>query len=293
MKKNLFKKATAVVLCMSTMLGVGVSGVHAEITADEREQKSQEMMEWMEEFDEEYEYLSSLSFYEKLDLMTEEMLQEVGWLSIIEEGNVKYCMNGNCLKAVATKDDTVSEIKVPQEAEIIENEAFHGVKLKNDGKVILHENVTEVGPLTFYALEGLMEIEVDVRNQTYTSIDGVLFTKDEKTLVAYPSMRDAAVYVVPDSVETIVANAFGMFNMLKQVLYTDADGIACEIISEALADMDSDGTITLEDAQKTLKIALRIDSMPEAKVQAKDTEDTVSITLTTAKEVLKMALAIQ
>ena len=50
--------------------------------------------------------------------------------------------------------------------------------------------------------------EVDDTNSQYTSVDGVLFSKDKTTLIAYPVLCKEDEYTVPDSVSVIGKNAF-------------------------------------------------------------------------------------
>ena len=49
---------------------------------------------------------------------------------------------------------------------------------------------------------------VDEENKNYCSVDGVLFTKDMKTLVCYPPMREGSSYTVPEGVEELGEYAF-------------------------------------------------------------------------------------
>lgn len=60
----------------------------------------------------------------------------------------------------------------------------------------------------FLGCRGLAEIEVDPGNQSYRSIDGVLFTADLKTLLSYPGGRLASEYSIPENVTGIDAGAF-------------------------------------------------------------------------------------
>jgi hypothetical protein len=45
-------------------------------------------------------------------------------------------------------------------------------------------------------------------NPNYQSIDGVLFSKDGKTLIAYPAGKSGSAYVIPSSVTSIGYEAF-------------------------------------------------------------------------------------
>ena len=69
--------------------------------------------------------------------------------------------------------------------------------------ITLGKNLTEFDALTFYTLPSLLRIEVHEDNPGYTSIDGVLFTKDKTTLFYHPGGRDEETYVIPASVTTL------------------------------------------------------------------------------------------
>ena len=61
------------------------------------------------------------------------------------------------------------------------------------------------------------EITVDADNSAYCSLDGVLFTKDMKQLICYPSGKRAETYMVPEGVEVIRTFAFECQQFLKNV----------------------------------------------------------------------------
>ena len=60
---------------------------------------------------------------------------------------------------------------------------------------------------SFWHCRKLKTIDVDKENKTYSSIDGVLYSKDQKILYAYPNMH-GSIYEVPEGVETIERFAF-------------------------------------------------------------------------------------
>lgn len=61
------------------------------------------------------------------------------------------------------------------------------------------------------------EITVAVGNESFCSVDGVLFTKDMKKLLCYPCGKQAETYTVPEGVETISAFAFQCSQFLEKV----------------------------------------------------------------------------
>lgn len=60
---------------------------------------------------------------------------------------------------------------------------------------------------SFWHCRNLKSIEVHQENKTYSSIDGVLYSKDHKVLYAYPNMH-GNIYEVPEGVEVIEKCAF-------------------------------------------------------------------------------------
>lgn len=82
--------------------------------------------------------------------------------------------------------------------------AFNGLtKLK---KVFIPATCTTIN-CNFYQCYNLSEINVDESNPSYCSLDGVLFTKNMKMLVAYPNAHGNN-YCIPEGVYTIGRHAF-------------------------------------------------------------------------------------
>lgn len=54
----------------------------------------------------------------------------------------------------------------------------------------------------------LRSITVDKDNMNYKDINGILFSKDEKTILQYPANRTASSYTIPDGTETIDSDCF-------------------------------------------------------------------------------------
>lgn len=65
---------------------------------------------------------------------------------------------------------------------------------------------------------GLLNIYVDADSEFYTSVDGVLYTKDETVLMAYPAGRTDTEYAVPEGTERIFVSAFQYSNLETIVL---------------------------------------------------------------------------
>ena len=71
----------------------------------------------------------------------------------------------------------------------------------------------------------LVSIAVATGNNSYESVDGILFDKDHKTLIKYPIGLTADTYVVPSGVRTIGERAFAGVNLSSVILPDGLEGI--------------------------------------------------------------------
>ncbi len=64
-------------------------------------------------------------------------------------------------------------------------------------------------------------INVDEKNEKYTSVNGVLFNKDKTTLIKYPANQASEEYSIPETVESIYKYAFASVKSLKTLKYNE------------------------------------------------------------------------
>jgi len=88
---------------------------------------------------------------------------------------------------------------------------------KNITSIELPATVTTIDPKAFWNLDALTSISVHPNNPEYYSEEGVLFTKDKKTLVVFPAGKMGN-YTIPESVETINDYAFFRSNIQSVTL---------------------------------------------------------------------------
>lgn len=69
----------------------------------------------------------------------------------------------------------------------------------------------------FYGSDSIMQFTVSPDNAAFTSVDGVLYTKDMSIILAYPAGRVETEYTVSDSVSYIAAWAFHCAENLQNV----------------------------------------------------------------------------
>ena len=67
----------------------------------------------------------------------------------------------------------------------------------------------------------LKEVNVHQDNPAFTSVDGIVFSKDKTMLYLYPMSKEGDSYTVPDTVTTVNSYAFGFNETLKSVTIPD------------------------------------------------------------------------
>ena len=86
------------------------------------------------------------------------------------------------------------------------------------GDLVIPENVTYIGQGAFSGCSNLTSIEVSEKNPTYSSVDGVLFSKDMSVLLqVFKGEMTSGSYTIPNGVITIGDDAFFSCDGLKNV----------------------------------------------------------------------------
>ena len=99
---------------------------------------------------------------------------------------------------------------------IIENDSLSFYNCEKLNTIIISENVENIGDVV--SIDGIENIVVDNKNEHYCTLDGVLYTKDMKTLGLYPRKGNRESYHIPDTVEAIGEGAFYGCTQLKTVI---------------------------------------------------------------------------
>ncbi|MBO4584886.1 MAG: leucine-rich repeat protein [Clostridia bacterium] len=108
--------------------------------------------------------------------------------------------------AVSDDDYVIRSVIIPESVLKIGRFAFANCRgLKS---IRLPKNVKKVGRNAFSGCCSLEEILVDGDNAFYASVDGVLLTKDMKSIVMFPGGKSGD-YVAPESVSRVCRRAFG------------------------------------------------------------------------------------
>ncbi len=83
--------------------------------------------------------------------------------------------------------------------------------------VAIEDSIRYIGTGAFQACLSLSMIEVSEGNLAYRSEDGILYTKDGKTLICYPSGKSGDDFTTPEGLLRIAENAFFGCDSLKSV----------------------------------------------------------------------------
>jgi len=110
-------------------------------------------------------------------------------------------------------------VSLPDGLKIIGESAF--ACCESLTSVVFPDTLKTIGDKAFYGCDSLDSFTVSSGNSQFQAVDGVLFTADGKTLVAFPPGKKATEYQIPDGVEKIDEYAFWGCNSLTSVSFPD------------------------------------------------------------------------
>ena len=150
----------------------------------------------------------------------------------------------------AFKDQVkMKSVTIPATVTSIDAQAFAGcTKLTS---IDIPASVTSIGTNPFAGCTGLQTITVNSGNTVYKSENGVLLSKDGKTLVCYPAGKTDSTYAIPGSVEVIAAQAFAGCTKLETITIPAS---VTSIGTNPFAGCTGLQTITVEEGNTAYKI---------------------------------------
>ena len=136
--------------------------------------------------------------------------------------------------------ESIVEISLPESLESIKSMAFAGCHALME--VLFPEGIKEIGENSFTMCDSLTEvfipasvelidtspflycmsllkIDVDQNNPKYSSIDGVLYDKNQTRLIGYPAGKTDEKFIVPNSVVTIYIFSFTGNEYLEELYF--------------------------------------------------------------------------
>ncbi len=134
---------------------------------------------------------------------------------------IKYSVsNGEAAVIEVPNKSTVTVIEIPDEYEgvpVTEIADFSAFNLEYVTEIKIGKNVKEIGTWSMTNNQHLKGFTVDEENPYFCSVDGVIYTKDMKTLVYCPPTLEGE-YEILEGVEVIRSKAFYKCSKLGSVI---------------------------------------------------------------------------
>ena len=128
--------------------------------------------------------------------------------SVTSIGNYAFC---SCT--------SLTSITIPDSVTCIGGFAFY--RCISLTSVTIPDSVTSIGRAAFYRCTRLTSINVEKNNKNYSSVNGVLFNRNQNELICYPAGKKDKTYEIPDSVTSIGDYAFEYCASLTSVTIHD------------------------------------------------------------------------
>jgi len=115
----------------------------------------------------------------------------------------------------------IEKLIISKNVEDIKKHAFSDLDVK---AIIFEENskVSSISSNVFNEANNLTNIIINEKNEYYSSLDGVLYNKDQTILIKYPEGRSEEEFIIPNSVTSIGNYAFFGASSLESIVIPDS-----------------------------------------------------------------------
>lgn len=150
--------------------------------------------------------------------------------------SIKELVLGNGLKRIENGAFRgcyyIPEIILPEGLLYIGDNAFNNCNStsypKTPSTINIPQSVEHIGYAAFSDSDNLLSISVDINNQHYCSIDGVLYNKEKTVLMCYPNGKEDAVIIIPNGVQILGEEAFSESPYLRIMIIPDSLVAICD-----------------------------------------------------------------
>lgn len=141
----------------------------------------------------------------------------------VTEGDFTFNVYSDHADLAAIKADAEGDIIIPSTINEVPVTGITKLVFSSKQKfttITLPDNLSEINSDFNYNMV-LTNIYISSDNNTFTSINGILFSKDKKRIIAYPLGKTEDTYNIPDGVKVIGTHAFANNTTLKKVVLPD------------------------------------------------------------------------
>ena len=147
-----------------------------------------------------------------------------GYNSSAEKVDIPKTINGKSVTSIGKYAfyycSSLTSVTIPNSVTSIGDEAFRDCTSLTS--ITIPDSVTSIGYGAFSGCTSLTAIDVEIGNNNYTSVNGVLFNKGKTELICYPAGKTDKSYNIPDSVTSIGDGAFIDCTSLTSVTIPDS-----------------------------------------------------------------------
>ncbi len=132
--------------------------------------------------------------------------------------------NGEATVISVPNKSTMTVIEIPDEIDnvpVTKIADYSAFNLEYVTEITIGKNVKEIGTWSMTNNQHLTAFNVSEENEYFCSVDGVLYTKDMKTIVYCPNTKEGE-YQIADSVEIIRSKAFYKCNKLTKIILPES-----------------------------------------------------------------------
>ena len=115
---------------------------------------------------------------------------------------------------------SLTSITIPDSVISIGNDAFWNCT--SLASVTIPDSVTSIGRAAFSDCTRLTSINVEKNNINYSSVNGVLFDRNQNELICYPAGKNDKTYEIPDGVTSIGGYSFYRCESLTSITISDS-----------------------------------------------------------------------